>query len=82
MAALWHLERELKGNSALKGLLEERQRMPECRRLPLESFLGRPRTRFGKYVTVRIEEERIWYSGWESGGVCIVCEYSIVWVGV
>ncbi|KAK9729384.1 RHO1 GDP-GTP exchange protein 2 [Basidiobolus ranarum] len=43
------LELEAKRNHRLAKFLEERERLPESRKLPIYSFLGRPTTRLGRY---------------------------------
>ncbi|ORX96778.1 CNH-domain-containing protein [Basidiobolus meristosporus CBS 931.73] len=43
------LELEAKRNFRLAKFLEERERLPESRKLPIHSFLGRPTTRLGRY---------------------------------
>ncbi|ORX91433.1 CNH-domain-containing protein [Basidiobolus meristosporus CBS 931.73] len=43
------LELESKRNHRLAKFLEERERLPESRKLPIYSFLGRPTTRLGRY---------------------------------
>ncbi|KAK9702814.1 RHO1 GDP-GTP exchange protein 2, variant 2 [Basidiobolus ranarum] len=45
----YSLEVESKRNSRLAKFLEERERLPESRKLPIYSFLGRPTTRLGRY---------------------------------
>lgn len=50
--ALHTLERQVKGNAPLRAFLEECRKLPECRRLALDSFITRPRTRFGRYSLV------------------------------
>lgn len=43
------LAMEKMNNPEFAHFLEERERMPECRKLPLESFLARPTTHMGRY---------------------------------
>ncbi|KAK9768512.1 RHO1 GDP-GTP exchange protein 2 [Basidiobolus ranarum] len=43
------LEVEVKRNPKLARFLEERERLPELRKLPIHSFLARPTTRLGRY---------------------------------
>ncbi|ORX87634.1 CNH-domain-containing protein [Basidiobolus meristosporus CBS 931.73] len=43
------LEVEVKRNPRLSKFLEERERLPELRKLPIHSFLARPTTRLGRY---------------------------------
>ncbi|ORX87091.1 CNH-domain-containing protein [Basidiobolus meristosporus CBS 931.73] len=43
------LEVEVKRNPKLAKFLEERERLPELRKLPIHSFLARPTTRLGRY---------------------------------
>jgi hypothetical protein len=48
------LERELKNNAAFKAFHDTQLRLPQMRKLPLTSFLGRTLTWLGKYPIVRV----------------------------
>ena len=43
------LDNELKTNFVFQKFCEANERRPECRRLPIQSFLARPTTRMGRY---------------------------------
>ncbi|KAJ9085545.1 RHO1 GDP-GTP exchange protein 2 [Entomophthora muscae] len=43
------LTREIKKSSELEEFLKNQARLPECRKLPIQSFLARPTTRLGRY---------------------------------
>ncbi|KAI9295750.1 hypothetical protein K502DRAFT_290537, partial [Neoconidiobolus thromboides FSU 785] len=43
------LARDIKSNTALDEFLKEQTKHPECRKLPIQSFLARPTTRLGRY---------------------------------
>jgi hypothetical protein len=47
--AKFTLDREMENNIKLREFLEEREHWTELRKLPIQSFLGRPTTRLGKY---------------------------------
>lgn len=47
--AKYYLDNELAKNEELVAFLSETERLPESRKLPLQSFLARPTTRLGRY---------------------------------
>ncbi|KAJ2613874.1 RHO1 GDP-GTP exchange protein 2, partial [Coemansia sp. RSA 1804] len=47
--AQYELEAELLVNQEMAEFLAEAEAMPEARRLPIQSFIGRPATRFARY---------------------------------
>ncbi|KAJ3009607.1 RHO1 GDP-GTP exchange protein 2 [Thoreauomyces humboldtii] len=47
--ARYHLDQERTNNPEFAKFLQECERNPDCRKLPVQSFLARPTTRIGRY---------------------------------